>query len=73
MRKNINTPDYWDEKYQRLCTPNKVLYTRHKALYERTADMIFPIKHDVIVDFGAGLGPMPFLLKLRNFKFELYK
>jgi len=67
---NINTPRYWNQKYLQLAKPNKVLYTKHKQLYERIADFVFTLKHDVVVDFGAGIGPLPFLLDIRKYKFE---
>jgi len=71
-RKNINTETYWDGKYSRnyWSNPNNLVKGAHKPLYEKVVDIIFEVRHDYIVDLGAGIGPVPFLLSKRGFDFN---
>jgi len=66
---NINTEEHWDSKYQNLDV-KKVIGGNHRILYERLVDIIFKFHHNSILDLGAGIGPIPYLLKKRKFDFN---
>jgi len=69
---NINTEKYWDEHYsgERRGHPHRVVFTKHKVLYDKIVDTIFAYPHNAILDLGAGLGSVPYLMKRREFDFK---
>ena len=71
--KNINTSDYWNARYSNVnINPYKLVRSAHKNLYELLCTWVFNIKHKYVLDFGAGCGPIPFLLSRRGFLFGRY-
>lgn len=69
IRKNINTEIFWNVRYAHLDV-RKVIGGHHRKLYELVVDFIFNTKHNNIIDFGCGIGSIPYLLNKRKFQFE---
>ena len=72
MKENINTEELWNFRYDKGVLPEKLVSGVHANLYQKLADFVFKLKNRTILDIGAGVAPVAFLLRKRNFIFDRY-
>lgn len=68
--RNVNTSVYWNDRYANDNLNAPFIVKSHQNLYAQVCSYVFWRKHSRIIDFGCGVGPVPFLLKKRGFRFS---